>query len=302
MLWMKHTKGNRGDEASSRRDRRAQDAAMLWQRIREPEDYNALSDSSGASTQTLGDISDAVRDALATEAEALAPATARSFQVTHGRLMEAIAASAPARPARTYRMAGASWWGAAWFRPVARNLALAAVLIAAVMGGHRLGEVHSARAMPVQKLVDDFDEGLKSPAPFELVADNSKTTETWLSQSLGMRVRLPAPQSAGVKLLGARRHHLADRPVAQTHYLKGNVRVALYQMHAPRMGLNDMDEVQVNGRSFFWKNCGPYRAIVWRAGDNIMTLVSPLAMRESLDLASAMRESTIRDTAQAPSA
>lgn len=295
MAWIKAYRKNRRNEDALAQQTLAQEAEALWQRIREPEEYSALNDPFGASTHALGDISDGVRESLAQEAQQIAPAAAATFTFTHAKLMQAIEASTPLRrkpsPWHLTR-----WLGMEWAIPTARSFILATLLLLGVgMGGHQLGTRHAARVLPVQKLVDDFDAGLRSPAPFQLVADDPKTTESWLSQNLGMKVRLPAPKRAGVKLLGARTHHLEDRPVAQTHYLKGNVRVALYQMRAPRYGLPDLDEVQVHGRLYYTKDCGPYRAIVWRAGDNVMTMVSPLAMRESLLLASDMRDNTPHD-------
>lgn len=292
MSWLKAFRKTRRRETAPDAATLAQQAEALWQRVREPEEYSALSDPFGAHTQALGEVSDALREALLVEAQQMAPATTASFTFTHTRLMQAIEASAPPRR-KLSRVSVVKWFGLEWAVPTVRSFALAASLLVAVgIGGHQLGMRHATHVLPVQKLVDDFDAGMKSSTPFELVADDSKTTESWLSQSLGMKVRLPTPQRAGVKLIGARRHHLEDRPVAQTHYMKGNVRVALYQMRAPRYALPDLDEVQVHGRLYFTKDCGPYRAIVWRAGDNVMTMVSPLAMRDSLLLASAMRDNT----------
>lgn len=295
MSWIKAFRKIRRRETTPDAATLAQQAEALWQRVREPEEYSALSDPFGAKTHALGEVSDTVREALAVEAMQMAPAAAVSFTFTHTRLMQAIEASAPPRR-KALRLSVVKWLGFEWAVPGVRSFALAiSLLIAVGVGGHQLGTRHAAHVLPVQKLVDDFDAGMRSAAPFELVADDSTTTESWLSQSLGMKVHLPTPQRAGVRLLGARRHHLEDRPVAQAHYMKGNVRVALYQMRAPRYGLPELDEVQVHGRLYFTKDCGPYRAIVWRAGDNLMTMVSPLAMRDSLLLASAMRDNTPRE-------
>jgi anti-sigma factor RsiW len=173
------------------------------------------------------------------------------------------------------------------------QFALAMMMLFAVgIGGHQWGKMSSGEVLPVQSIIDDFDAGLRDPSPFEIATDNPAETATWLTRKLGIKVRLPAPHRAGVKLLGARGHQLYGRPVAQTHYLKDGTRVVLNQIHAPRYGLSGLTEVTSGGQTFFVKDCGAYRLVVWRADDNIMALVSPLAMREALLLGDAMRDTS----------
>jgi hypothetical protein len=78
--------------------------------------------------------------------------------------------------------------------------------------------------------------------------------------------------------------------VAQAHFIRNGVRFALFQVHAPRCGMTGLEEKLVGGRTFLAAQRGAYHVVVWRKGDNIMTLVSPLASPQSLLLAAAMRQ------------
>jgi anti-sigma factor RsiW len=243
---------------------------------------------------------------LADEEPTIAQEANFAFAPIHARLMDAIEASqrGPSRTQNAERESGNSnsalrahrsafeWLWSSRRLPALRLMLATLVLLAVGLGGRQLGHWHTARALPVQLLVDDFDAGLRSSIPVELVADNPQAASKWLSRKLGVQVRLPALNRAGIKLLGARRHHIAGHPVAQTHYLKDGVRVALYQVHAPHYGLSGLNEVEFNGCLFFIRNFGNYHAVIWRSDDNLMALVTPLARHEALQLAAAMRAST----------
>lgn len=179
------------------------------------------------------------------------------------------------------------WPDAKW------RVGLALLLASAVgFGGHALGRARAGRELPVQSLADDFDAGLHSSTPFEFVADdsqNERVASQRLSRQMGLPVRLRLARQSGVRLLGARRHSLWNRPGVQTHYIKNGVQVALYQIREPRCSLNDLDETEIDGRLYLTGVRGAYRIVAWRAGDNVMTLVSPLAMKDALHLARDLR-------------
>ncbi len=150
------------------------------------------------------------------------------------------------------------------------------------------------RVLPVQALVDDFDSGLRSDTPFEFVADERETAPAAakrLQNKLGVALHLPLKPRSGARLLGARRHTHWKRAGVQAHYEQNGVRVAVYQMREPSCALGDLREVEMNGRLFMTGKHGAYRVVAWRAGDDVMTMVSPLAMQqhESLLLADDMR-------------
>jgi anti-sigma factor RsiW len=225
------------------------------------------------------------------EEEHLEQAAQASFTPVHERLMDAIAASRDS----SVRKPGKFGWPAI-FRMEARGRTLLAhcalafiVVFAAASGGHYVGYHRNTTALPVQSIIDDYHAGLRNPLPYEFVADDPATAAAWLSRQLGMKVHLPSPKQAGIKLLGARHHRLHGHPVAQTHYLKNGTHVALYQIHAPRYGLGDLDEVEIKGHLYYIKNSGLCNMVIWRVDDNVMAMVSPFAMRESLLLAQAMR-------------
>jgi len=257
----------------------------------------------------LNEISGAVRSLLAEEETECAPEARAAFAPVHSRLMNAIDQSrryempvltpgvdelastgldtAPVR--RRFRLS-LPWpryrqtWAAA--------MVLALIFVAG-LGGHQIARQGTADVFPVQCLADDFDAGLKSPTPYEFVSHDPEATAQWLSAQLGMPVRLPSPERAGVKLVGARRHVLRGRPVAQTHYIKDGQRVALYQVLAPKYGFSGLNEVRGNGRRhFFYKDCGGYRVVLWRSGENVMAIVTPVAIHEALQLATAIRENS----------
>jgi hypothetical protein len=207
--------------------------------------------------------------------------------------MDAIAASREehSHQANKPGLLGIFRWGQG-SRALIAQCALVLMLMLAAGGGHYLGYHRATTALPVQSIIDDYNAGLQNALPYEFVADDPATAALWLSRKLGIKVHLPTPAQAGVKLLGARRHHLHGHPVAQTHYLKNHTHVALYQIHAPRYGLSGLDEVEMKGHLYYIKSSGQCRIVVWRVDDNVMAMVSPLAMHESLLLAQAMRDSS----------
>lgn len=295
VLWKKIDKEPKRNAAERGQDN------WLWERVK------GLPHNSGtaanADTQALGEISDAVQAAYAADEDKLGHDAAQSFSPIHNKLMEAIEASQSPAPAPSFRAEDIFAPVSSQRRLLARRArtpqfqwALGLCLVAAVAGGsHELGRfraVSDTANLPVQSLVDDFDEGLRSPSPFDFVAyrpEDNQHAAAWLSQSVGAKVQLPAPTRAGVRLLGARRHTIEDRPVAQTHYSKDGVPIALYQVRAPAYGLAGMNEVRIGSHVFMTSNRGNYRVVAWRAGEVIMTMVSPLGMERSLQLADALR-------------
>jgi hypothetical protein len=304
MLWKKLNPKESGNKQEARQ------ADWLWRRVRHAQDSAVLERESNhpeiAQARELGELTDAVRYELEQSTQDERDAH-DSFAIVHGRLMQAIEESQ--MPAQQGNATVASqalqqskdshdrhFFLQGIFRhgPVLQWLTTFALIAVVGIGAHQAGRAGAGRVLPVQSLVDQYDASLKSPAPFELIADNTqdpKTISKQWSRHLGMKVHVPAPKRTGVKLLGANRHLLWDRPVAQTHFLKDNVRVALYQVNEARCGLNGLDEVNVGGKVFLTGNHGAYRVVAWRADDNVMTMVSPLAMSESLKLAKAMRDS-----------
>lgn len=270
----------------------------LWQRIRESEEYVPMHDPAGAETLELGEVSDTVAACLAWEDKAVGQAADGAFSTSHRQLMNAIASSHNSAPAmeaaptpatvRPLKLRRPLWARAPWTLVLQRTLAAAMLMVSMAAAGHAVGH-RGARILPVESLIDDFDASLRSPAPFDLVADNPRSTSDWLAHRTGMRVTLPAGLHAGVKLVGARGHVLWGRTVAQTQYLKNDTRFALYQIRAPRSGLPALEEVKLNGRTFFVHNRGGYHAIIWRSDENVMAVVSPLATREAMLLADAIR-------------
>jgi anti-sigma factor RsiW len=318
MLW-KIKSGAISENAGQRQQARqaAQCEAALWQRVREATRDNTAghaaagnapvdeSDTRPGEVAALGEVSDALRLALAEECDSTlrqAQEARSAFVSIHTRLMQEITAeqdSSPslqseevttshkafnrARAKRRFRVLGQ--------RP-ALQWALALLCMSAVgFGGHRIGSRSASKELPVQSLVDDFDAGLHSATPLEFIADenlDNSAVSQWLSQRVGMKVQLPA-RHAGTKLLGAKRHPLWNRPGVQTHYLKNGIHVGLYQIRDPRCALANMDEVEIKGKLFLVGVHGPYHVVVWRNGDDVMALVSPLRQNESLRLASLMR-------------
>ena len=173
------------------------------------------------------------------------------------------------------------------------KLALASLLFgAAAFGGHFVGQSNASRELPVQSMVDDFDNNMQSGAPLEFVSDDSQTpvqSAQLISDDIGVKVDAP-PRHKGVRLLGARRHSLWNRPGVQAHYLKNGVPFTLYKIREPRCALDGLGEVQVNGRTYLQGQRGHYHVVVWRSGEDVMTMISPLASRPSLELARSMRE------------
>lgn len=292
------------------------DDELLWQLIREPQSVRDESDE----LREMAQISEIVRDVVNDpyEQAQLAKNASASFAPVHDLLMNAIerdvcVQSDVAAQKNAFKTPRFSWRQS--FRVLDGRTrwnwaAAAAVLCATTIGAHSLGFYRATqnlpqnasflakkappRILPVQSLVDDFDSGLRRDTPFEFVADERETPQIAarrLETQLGVLIHLPLKPRSGAKLLGARRHQTWNRPGVQAHYEKNGVRVAVYQMREPSCSLGDLDEVELNGRLFLMGKRGAYRVVAWRAGDDVMTMVSPLAMqpRESLLLADDMR-------------
>ena len=235
-------------------------------------------------------------------------ASRQAFSPVHARLMDAVESDAATRrdsspsalPFEKLRMirdwlAKIPSLGFAWRFPVAR-VALALFLLTAVgVGGHHFGSQQGARALPIQSIVDDFQTGENSPLPLDFVSSDTsdaKPAAHWLSTHVGHKVLLPSPGRSGTHIVGARRPELDGRAVAQAHYIHNGVRVALYQIHEPRAGLKGLQETQINGRTFLASQRGAYHVVVWRKGEDIVTMVSPLASGASLRLAAVLRDAS----------
>jgi hypothetical protein len=258
--------------------------------------------------ESFSEESCAVRAMIEADAAASSPVTQAAqdaFSSVHSRLMNAIEEDM-ARTAPAWR----NWALKLWKKfdqlsqstflfsrsaslATARYAVMIVLFFAVGLTGHRIGSLQGAQALPVQLLVDDFDLCLKSATPLEYVAtdsNNAKPVAHWLSAQVGHKVLLPAPTRSGTRILGARHHELWGHSVAQAHYIKDGVRVALYQIHEPRAGLKGLQETEVNGRTYLATRRGNYHVVVWRKGDDIVTMVSPLKKVASLRLAAALRE------------
>jgi anti-sigma factor RsiW len=173
-----------------------------------------------------------------------------------------------------------------------RYAAAACVLAAGVLGGHTAGRQGEGNELPVQSIVQDYAAGLGAGAPLEVSARSEGDTSRWMSQRMGRPISVPEASRVGAMLLGARSSTVQGRPSAQVHYLKDGVRVAYYQIHAPHLGMAGLGEVRSGGRSYFTQRLGNCSLIAWRTDEDIMAVVSPLAMPDSLSLALSMREAT----------
>ncbi len=204
--------------------------------------------------------------------------------------------------------------------PAWRWASVTAVLMTTALGSHSIGYYHALRALsspaassenalpssiiatspnlrvlPVQSLVNDFDVSLRRQTPLEFVADERESTQMIghkLQNQLGVAMHLPIKPRSGAKLLGARRHSAWNRTGVQVHYVKDGVRIAVYQFREPSCGMGDLNEVEWKGQLFLTGQRGAYRIVVWREDDDVMAMVSPLAMRqhESLLLAEDIRQ------------
>jgi hypothetical protein len=236
----------------------------------------------------------------AAEHSSVTNASLESFASVHTRLMEAIDADVSSRAAKAQQQS-------TFFLPVATFLhsctrsyssatsygLVACLLIVVGVGGHHFGKQHTAQALPIESIVQDFDENLHSPAPLDFLSQDGgdeKPAARWLSTQVGHPVALPAPSRTGTRLVGVRHHTLAGHAVAQAHYLKNGVRVALYEIRDPKAGVSGLETTHVHGHTFLASQRGAYHVVVWRKGDDIMTMVSPLSREPSLRLAAALRD------------
>ena len=303
-----------GEEPLGSTTDKTEDAAtQLWHRIREPR-MEARADERELELPQLSAISLSVRE-LIVEEEARNHEDGGAFDAIHQKLMDEIEASIPVvspesvaplnpktrRKAR-FQTALHQWnewcsavWRGSWSRCAPLRLSAAfLVLVSVGLGGQQWGRqraVAEADQLPAQSLVDDYVSGLDTH-PLEIAARSSRQTAHWLSRRVGHHVHIPETRTIGARLLGARLHSVQGRASTQTHFLKNGVRLTLYQIHAPHSGLGELGEVQWNRQSFFTGQYGICRLVAWRRDDDIMALVSPLAMREALLMAGSMRENT----------
>lgn len=246
--------------------------------------------------------SEMVRAILEADNKAHSPvsqAARESFAPLHQQLMDAIERDeilrATPQVGSTPGAALVAWWENFSRRLAPTRWALAALLFLAIgLGGHRLGRLQGAPTLPIDTFVSDFDSGIKSEMPLDFVSANEQDASSaaaWLSRSTGQNVKLPSPKKSGTHILGARHREIwTNHTVAQAHFIRNGVRLALFQVHAPRCGVSGLEEKSVGGRTFLIAQRGAYHVVVWRKGDNIVTLVSPLARPQSLLLAAAMRQ------------
>lgn len=269
----------------------------------------------------LAEVSASVRASQQQDETRVTPLVRAAFAPLHTRLMERIAEDtavtfleeAPLSPTRRWPWNNAEAFARKPYRAAQRlawSAVFATLLVGTTWSAHQIGRGSSPHDLPVQEFVTDFDNGIKSPAPFEFtaldVAGNNaqsaaiaaRDAASWLSARAGMTIEVPAARAPGLKLIGARHLMQGERSVAQAHYLQNGVRVALYQVRDARAGLGSLDAVQLGRRTYFTSNHDPYRVVSWRAGEDIMALVSPLAMRESLLLAQRLRVADIHPQKQ----
>jgi anti-sigma factor RsiW len=261
-------------------------------------------------------LSEAVQQALKDESAREIQEAREAFTLTHAHLMnrisedtlsheapDALPAFSPVKPwpweksrLKQQRVSAIEKHLSRFRKPVLRWAVAGVLICGAGVSGHYMGQMNPTHELPVQSLINDFDSGLKSPTPLEFIAqksDDAHAAAGWLSSHIGISVHVPSVSEAGAELIGARRSLLGSNPVSQTHYLKNGVRVALYQVREPRYSMGGFEEVQLDGRIFMTKKSGDYRVVAWRSGENVLTMVSPLELHESLTLAQAMRTSEL---------
>ena len=277
-------------------------AHSLWKHVR-GEPHPPVSDPDSSELLAVADVT---REALSAPnvSQKLAPGT--TFTTVHERLMEAITASrqldgdneADGRRGRNWhgpRDSHGRGGRGLQLRSVLRYVFAALLFLAAGIGGHQLGR-KQIPVLPVSWLVEDFVNSLKSPEPLDLVDGNNHDAAAWLKSNTGIRVHLPSQSETGMRLLGARRGNVNGTTVALTHYEKNGVRLVLYQLNAPRVALDGLDQVNLNGRAYFTQDYGAYHVVAWRSGDNVLAVVSPFPVSEALQLAVHMRTHPAPDT------
>lgn len=335
MMFQRRNSNQSLAQAQRQKNREARDAESLWRFIHAPKNVRLAQatdedrrkeDVQDREVRELSEVSQLLRVAQDDPAEKarLEMGAQEAFQATHKRLMQAIENDADARREKSSSGVQARF---SWFAPpfTSRNFRwswapVAAVLMMTALSSHSIGYYHalrtlsgpsaasdtaktnpvvaapsSLRLLPVQSLVNAFDDSLRNATPLEFVADQSESPQTIgrkLKKQLGVAMHLPIKPRSGAKLLGVQRHFGWNRPGVQAHYVKNGVRVAVYQFREPNCGLGDLNEVEWNGHLFMTGSRGAYRVVAWRSGEDVMTMVSPLAMREheSLLLAEDMRQ------------
>jgi len=290
--------GRSGHESSGE-DGASRSAHSLWKHVR-GEPHPPVSDPESSELLAVADVTREAFDA-SPESPQLAPGA--TFSTVHQRLMEAITASReldgeerlpPHRRSDTLWPREKNHRSSAW-RSAVKYVFAMLLFLAAGFGGHQLGR-KTVPVFPVSSLVEDFDNSLKSPEPLGLVGDNNHAAAAWLRGSTGIHVHLPSQSATGMHLLGARRGDVNGTTVALTHYEKNGVRVVLYQLNAPRVALDGLNQINLNGRAYFTQDYGAYHVVAWRSGDNVLAVVSPLPVSDALQLAVQMRTHPQPDT------
>lgn len=291
------------------------EAGLQWAAARrEP------SDAPVPEMRPLVELSEAVRDANDTIDVFVLPEARDCFSNTHGRLMQAIAASRPlpgdlappeesrsgfrglkafqslhfAVPALTI---SPEKWRVFGSPLLLHGSALTAcILFGIVLGRHSAHQ--EAPFLPVTDIVADFDRRVDN-AELELGEDTSDmaTLAAGLSDKVGLKVKLPKAERVGAQLVGVRATEYDGVPTIEANFVKDGNKMVFFQAKAPQRSLRFVQEKRLGDKVFMIRDLGKYRVVAWRNDESVLAVVSPLNTDDSLMLASAMRDSAMSEEA-----
>ena len=169
-------------------------------------------------------------------------------------------------------------------------LLLAFVLIArSLPSGGRESEI-------VASLVDKHLAYAQLEGPAEFSSTERLAVAAWFRQRTGLRVPVPDLSPAGIQLVGARIAEADQHKVAYLLYEKGHVLMSVFMVpDAGRRGAPAGTPMSFRGQEYLAQERQGLRAVSWRDGQTLFSLVSTLDYTALLECAEQLRAERARE-------
>lgn len=187
-----------------------------------------------------------------------------------------LAATPPLAP--TWWQRWRTWWSTP--QPIRPLVGFAYVLLLLVMlGGSFWWSVTTPRATDaaLSELFQRHEMYFENQPALD-VTGSAATITAWFTKRVSFRVSPPTLRD-GWQLRGARLDEFQQQPTAHLLYIRGNGQRTSLSFFAPQtITLPARNQIQFEGQTFFVRDNGVHRAVLWRSGALEYALIGDLAV------------------------
>lgn len=168
--------------------------------------------------------------------------------------------------------------------------ACAAIVLAVILAAHFVmqdaGITQEVHTRLVRLIVSDFIHFQEEGSRIHFSSSNAEAVSAWLLRQTDLEVAAPSAKGPHCKLIGARKCTIEDQPAAFVVYEMKGVPASLVAVAGRNSELEQMRQVEHNGRVHFVDSLGGFSVVAYRKDNLVYAMVSKLNEQEIIQFLS----------------